>query len=57
MSNQKNNRYVNKPENSQSPKTTKPLSEDEQLLLYADIISNFLIKEIFKDEKRKHHSC
>ena len=33
-------------------------SENEQLLIYADIISNFIIKEIIKaDEKRKHHSC
>jgi hypothetical protein len=57
MSSHKNNRYVKKQVNKPNPSTTKVLSEEQQLLLYADIVSNFIIKEFLKDEKRKHHSC
>jgi hypothetical protein len=56
--NNKTKAHVNKPPNSLITKPSTTQSENEQLLIYADIISNFIIKEIIKaDEKRKHHSC
>jgi hypothetical protein len=57
MSNKNKKRYVNKTDDKPKQKRTKTLSEEEQILLYADIISSFIINVILKaDEERKHHS-